>query len=72
MTKILYNGKQIDAKEVEVINSSEQWSEFTLANGRVVKLKVPLIGVYLVPDEKTPEGDDVYAVRTSQILVKVI
>ena len=53
--KVDFQGKQIEANEIEVINANERWNEYQLADGKVLMLKLVLVGVQLLDaiDEKT-------------------
>jgi hypothetical protein len=68
MTLINYQGKQIEANEIEVITSNEGWNEYQLADGKVLKVKTVLISVCRASNEKDNDGQPLYLTKTSQIV----
>lgn len=69
MAIVKYEGKDIVADEVDVINGNEPWNEYQLANGDVLMIKTVLIRAMKGRDIKTPQGDSLYLVNT-QCIVK--
>ena len=70
MTTINYQGKQIEATEIEVITANEPWSEYRLQDGKLLCVKNVLISVYKAVNEKTPDGKPLYMTK-NQNIVKV-
>lgn len=70
MVKVLYQGKQIDAEEVETTSSDEKWNTYKLSDGKWLSVKTILVRCLRAVDEKTPEGLPLYIVNT-QTIVKV-
>lgn len=70
MTTLKYQGKDVVVVEEEVLNAHEPWCEYQLLNGRTIKVRLVLVGVYRSVSVKDSNGDDVYIVQTDQ-LVKV-
>jgi hypothetical protein len=63
-----YQGRKVEAKEVEVVTSKEEWNEYRLTNGRILMIKTVLIVVYEATDEKTPNGEPLYLTTTHQVI----
>jgi len=68
--KLTYQGKQVEAEEVEVLTETERWNEYQLADGSVLSVKLVLIKVMKALDEKSPDGQALYMIN-SQNVVKV-
>ena len=66
--KIPYQGRQVDATEVEVLTSEEHWNEYQLADGKVLMFKEVLVSVFRVEGEKNPDGTQVYQFQTHKVV----
>lgn len=68
MTVTLPDGRQAQAVEVDVETANERWSEYTLADGTVVRAKINLISVMRVEHEYDPQGVPIYQVNAAPTL----
>ena len=64
----LPNGQQVQAQEIEFKLLNEDWSQYQLPDGTIVKLRTTVLKILQVLDEKgkpakTPEGDPVIMVN---------
>jgi len=66
--KVLYQGQQVEAEEVEFLTRKEDWNEYQLLDGTVVRLKTVVTDVVRIPGELDREGDSVYQVRSTYVL----
>lgn len=57
-----------DAELIEVQQSSEQWNQYLLGDGTVIKLKVVVTEVWRVENEYDADGNPVYLVRSKNVL----
>lgn len=53
---------------MEITDSKEPWSEYTLADGTKIRIKQTLISVAKLDGKTAPNGDPVYAVRSQQTM----
>jgi hypothetical protein len=60
---ILPNGVEGEGSEVQVAESTERWSEFTLDDGTVLRLKMVIAAFIRADDSFDGEGNPVYAVK---------
>jgi hypothetical protein len=51
---------------MDVTDSKEPWSEYTLGDGTKIRLKQTLVNVVRLDNRKTPTGDPVYVVQSQQ------
>lgn len=61
-------GEFKDAELIEVQQSSEQWNQYLLADGSVVKLKVVVTEVWRIDNEYDNDGNPVYLVRSRNVV----
>jgi len=64
----LPNGQQVQAQEVDFKLLSEDWSQYQLQDGTIVKVKTTVLKILQVLDDKgkpakNPEGDPVLMVN---------
>jgi len=62
--KINYQGREVEANEVEVVSSNEHWNEYQLADGKVLLLKTVLVGVQRIEGVTNPDGSPTYQMQT--------
>lgn len=58
-----------DGVEVGVKESTERWSDITLEDGSVLRLKTSVLGAVRMSGEFDPEGNPMYALKAGQVLV---
>jgi hypothetical protein len=58
-----------DGTEIGVKESTERWSEITLDDGSVLRLKPSVFSAVRIEGEWDPEGNPMYAVRAGQVLL---
>jgi len=69
MPKIPYKGREVDATEVDFQTRKEDWNEYQLMDGSLVKVKLVVGGIFRIPDEYDVEGNPVYVVRSQNVLM---
>jgi len=68
----LPNGREIGAMDVDFETIKEDWNEYTLEDGTVLKFKTVVSSIIRTEDYDPMTGDPVYHVRSTNILrVKV-
>jgi hypothetical protein len=51
------------SEPVDIVSSTEGWSEFTLKDGTVIRAKAVLLDAKKMVGQFTPEGDPIYALQ---------
>ncbi len=64
-------GGFVDAFDVPILESSERWSEFTLEDGTVFRVKLSLASALRIPGQWDEEGNPMYALKTQPSMVLV-
>lgn len=62
--KVQFNGSEVEASGVEVLTADEKWSEYQLADGKVLRLKTVLLDVQRIEGMKNSDGSQVYQFQT--------
>jgi len=69
----LPNGRELGAMDVDFETIKEDWNEYTLEDGTVLKFKTVVSSIIRTEDYDPMTGDPVYHVRSTNILrVKVL
>ncbi len=69
MPKIPFQGKEVDATEVEFQIRKEDWNEYQLMDGSAIKIKMVVGRVLRVQGEYDNEGNPVYVVKSQNMLM---
>jgi hypothetical protein len=56
-----------EAVEVEIIDSEEKWSEFTLADKTVLRVRPAILSVYKIPGQTDSEGNPLYQIKAAML-----
>lgn len=65
--KAQYQGREVEANEVEVLSCNEQWNEYQLADGKVLLLKTVLVGIQKLEGVTNPDGSQAYQFQTHPV-----
>lgn len=66
--KLKYQGREVEAIEVDVLLSNEKWNEYQLADGKVLMFKEVLVSVYKLEGELNLDGSPVYQFQTHKVV----
>lgn len=66
--KMEFQGRQVEAQEVEFLTRKEDWSEYQLTTGPVIRVKTVVTDVAELVGEKDSEGNPVYVVRSTNVI----
>jgi len=67
MTKINFQGREVDATEVDFQTRKEDWNEYQLMDGSEVKMKLVVSGVFRIDSLYDDEGNPVYQIKSTNI-----
>jgi hypothetical protein len=67
----LPNGQVGEGYDVPVAASQEQWSEVTLEDGTILRVKAVVSSAIRIDSQWDPEGNPLYAVKSGQAIVIV-
>ena len=69
--KMQYQGQEVIADVMEVIQDNEKWSEYQLKDGTVVRIKTVVLKIMKLRGIKDEQGNQSYAVN-SKLIVSAI
>ncbi len=59
----------VDGTEVSIRESTERWTEITLDDGTVIRLKPSVMSAVRIDGQFDPDGNPMYALRAGQIML---
>ncbi len=67
MAKINFQGREVDATEVEFQTRKEDWNEYQLMDGSVIKMKLVVSGVFRIDGLYDNERNPVYQIKSGNV-----
>jgi len=67
MPKINFQGREVDATEVEFQTRKEDWNEYQLMDGSVIKMKLVVSTIFRVDGMYDNEGNPVYQINSTDV-----
>ena len=69
MPKSMFQGKEVNATEVDFQTRREDWNEYQLMDGSIIRMKVVIGEIFRIDDLYDTEGNPVYQVRSSNVMM---
>ena len=67
-TKVKLPTGEVDGSEVPIKEATERWSDITLEDGTVLRVKPNVLAAIRVDNQYDQEGNPIYALKTSQAM----
>jgi len=67
MPKINFQGREVDATEVEFQTRKEDWNEYQLMDGSVIKMKLVVSTIFRVDGMYDDEGNPLYQIKSTNV-----
>jgi hypothetical protein len=62
------NGNEVEASVVDITSAQENWNQYLLADGTVLKLKAVATEVVRLEGQHDGEGNPVYMVKSTNVV----
>ena len=69
MPKINFGGREVDATEVEFQTRKEDWNEYQLMDGTVIKMKLVVSEIFRVDGVYDNAGNPTYQIKSTNLPV---
>ena len=66
--KLNFGGREVTGELMPVQQTQESWSQYLLADGSIVKMKIVVTDIYRIGDEYDAEGNPVYFVKSTNVV----
>ena len=67
MTKINFQGREVDATEVDFQIRREDWNEYQLMDGSEMKMKLVVSTIFRIDSIYDDEGNPVYQIKSTNV-----
>lgn len=65
------SGPMVDASEVQVRESNDRWSEVTLEDGTVMRVKPNVMSAVRLDGQYDPDGNPMYGIKAAPVVTIV-
>jgi hypothetical protein len=69
--KVPYQGRQVEAESVDFMTRREDFNEYQLADGKIIKIKMVVTRIVRLVGEVTPDGIPVYLIQSQNIVAPI-
>jgi len=67
MPKVNFQGREVDATEMEFETRKEDWNEYQLMDGSVVKMKLVVSTIFRIDGMYDNEGNPMYYIKSTNV-----
>jgi hypothetical protein len=69
--KVPYQGRQVEGESVDFMTRKEDFAEYQLADGKVLRIKMVVTRIIKLVDEKSPDGNPVYLIQSQNVVAPI-
>ena len=69
--KVQYQGRLVDGESIDFMTRKEDFNEYQLADGKVIKIKMVATRIIRLLEEKSPDGTPVYLIQSQNIVAPI-
>ena len=55
--KVPYQGRQVEGKSIDFLTRKEDFNEYQLTDGKILRIKMVVTRIIRLEEEKTPDGN---------------
>ncbi|MDA2918595.1 hypothetical protein MYX76_03705 [Desulfobacterota bacterium AH_259_B03_O07] len=71
-TKTRFQGKEVEALNLNFEVNKEGWNEYTTDDGSVVKVKLVVTKILRVEDQYSQDGDPIYMIQSGNVVTAIV
>ena len=69
--KVPYQGRQVEGKSVDFLTRKEDFNEYQLADGKILRIKMVVTRIIRLEEEKAPDGNPVYLIQSQNVVAPI-
>ena len=69
--KASYQGRQVEGSPVEFLTRKEDFNEYQLTDGKILRIKMVVTRIIKLEEEKTPDGNPIYLIQSQNIVAPI-
>lgn len=66
--KVPYQGRQVEGKSIDFLTRKEDFNEYQLTDGKILRIKMVVTRIIKLEEEKTPDGKPVYLIQSQNVV----
>ena len=66
--KVPYQGRQVEGNSVDFLTRKEDFNEYQLTDGKVLRIKMVVTRIIKLEEEKTPDGHPIYLIQSQNVV----
>lgn len=71
LMQVNYQGRKVEAKPTEFLTRKEDFNEYQLTNGKILKVKLVVTRILELEGENNPDGSQVYNITWQPVFAPV-
>ena len=69
--KVQYQGRQVEGESVDFLTRKEDFNEYQLTNGKILRIKMVVTQIIRLEEEKTPDGNPIYLIQSQNVVAPI-
>ena len=69
--KVQYQGRQVEGEPVDFLTRKEDFNEYQLTDGKILKIKMVVTRIIKLEEEKAPDGNPIYLIQSQNIVAPI-
>jgi hypothetical protein len=66
--KVKYQGEQVDGIEMDFKTRKEEWNEYELQDGTIIKMKLVASTILKLVDKVDADGNPIYTIKSTNVV----
>lgn len=69
--KVQYQGRQVEGESVDFLARKEDFNEYQLTDGKILKIKMVVTRIIRLEEEKAPDGNPIYLIQSQNVVAPI-
>jgi hypothetical protein len=69
--KVQYQGRQVEGEPVDFLTRKEDFNEYQLTDGKILRIKMVVTRIVKLTEEKTPDGNPIYLIQSQNVVAPI-
>ena len=66
--KVQYQGRQVKGESIDFLTRKEEFNEYQLTDGKVLRIKMVVTRIIRLEEEKAPDGNPIYLIQSQNVV----
>ncbi len=66
--KVKYQGRQVEGESIDFLTRKEEFNEYQLTDGKVLRIKMVVTRIIRLEEEKAPDGNPIYLIQSQNVV----